>query len=135
MGMKDWIRCWGPAVLVMAIIFIASATPDTNLPTIGEWDLFVKKAGHMIGYALLAITIFHALNYHKGLTRSQLILAFCLAVAYAASDELHQRFTRGRNASIHDVFIDAAGAALGLALWFCLRSHFLRWQKALRSER
>lgn len=46
-----------------------------------------------------------------------------------------QRFTPGRNASIHDVLIDATGAAIGLALWWWLRTRILRRQNALISER
>jgi VanZ family protein len=49
-----------------------------------------------------------------------------LSVAlYAASDEFHQLFVPGRDAAVHDVFIDTAGGAAGLfALWL-----FGRWRK------
>jgi len=128
--MKDWIGRWGPAVLVMIIIFIASATPSSDIPTLGSWDFLAKKGGHMIGYALLAAAYFHGLNNRKNIKRSQFILAICLAVAYAASDEWHQRFTPGRTASIRDVLIDATGAALGLAFLSWLRTRFTKTQQA-----
>lgn len=132
--MKDWIERWGPAVLVMAIIFIASATPNSDLPALGAWDFFAKKGGHMLGYALLAVAISHGLNSRKSITRPQFILAVCLAIVYAASDEWHQKFTPGRHASINDVFIDATGATIGLAFWYWVRARFLRRQKAINSR-
>jgi VanZ family protein len=119
---KDWIWRWGPAVLVMAVIFIASGTPGRELPTFGAWDLIAKKGGHMLGYALLAWAFFHALSKSKTLMVSSYIAAVFLATAYAATDEFHQKFTPGRTSSVHDVMIDAAGAWIGLALWCWLKS-------------
>jgi len=40
--------------------------------------------------------------------------ALLLGVAYAASDELHQHFVRGRHASPVDVAIDTIGLAAGI---------------------
>ena len=48
--------------------------------------------------------------------------AFALTVAYAAADEVHQTFVRGRHGSPVDVAIDAAGALVGLAAVRWLRS-------------
>jgi hypothetical protein len=121
-GMKDWIKRWGPAVLVMAIIFIASSTPGKDIPSFDSFDLFAKKGGHMIGYALLAAAFFHALSTRKGFKRSYFIIAAFLAITYAASDEWHQTFTIGRSPSIYDVCIDTAGASIGLILVYLLYS-------------
>jgi VanZ family protein len=129
-AMKDWFWRWGPAVLVMILIFIASATPSSDLPAFGLWDVIVKKGGHMFGYALLAAAFIHGLNNRANMRRSQFIFAMCLAIAYAASDEWHQRFTPGRTSSVLDVFIDSTGAFLGLTLWCFARSRFPSWQKA-----
>jgi VanZ family protein len=43
--------------------------------------------------------------------------ALAIAVAYAASDELHQHFVRGRVGSPWDIAIDAAGATIGLIVF------------------
>ena len=43
--------------------------------------------------------------------------SLALGVLYAASDELHQSFVRGRHASPVDVAIDAVGLGLGLFAW------------------
>jgi VanZ family protein len=48
-------------------------------------------------------------------------LALAVGIAYAATDELHQYFVRGRHASPVDVAIDAVGIAIGMLLWLRLR--------------
>jgi VanZ family protein len=126
--MKEWIWRWGPAILIMAIIFIASSMPGNDIPEFGIGDFIVKKGGHMFGYALLAIAYSRALS--KGVSRYRFTIAVCLAVLYAASDEWHQRFTPGRNASFWDVCIDAAGGFIGLKLWHFFQSHYSSPQKA-----
>lgn len=129
--MTHWIRRWGPAILFMAVIFIASATPNTELPTLGAWDLLAKKGGHLLGYALLAAALFHALTYGRDFKRSHYILAVCIAILYAASDEYHQTFTPGRSATPVDVGIDAVGACLGPAIWIAIRDRLPARLKAL----
>jgi VanZ family protein len=122
--MKALIFRWGPAVIVMLLIFMASATPGHELPNFGTVDVLFKKGGHMFGYALLAAAYFHALNNGKNITKKQFIMAILLAVCYAATDEFHQRFTPGRTPSAMDVLIDATGATIGLIGWRILRSFF-----------
>jgi VanZ family protein len=129
-AMKAWIQRWGPAILVMAIIFAASATPGSDLPNIGAFDVFFKKGGHMLGYALLAGAYFHALNNGRNITRRQFALALTLAILYAAADEFHQLFTPGRSSSKIDVLIDAIGSSVGLGLWCLIRARFLDPHKA-----
>jgi VanZ family protein len=101
---------------MMVLIFIASAMPGSEVPEFGTIDLIIKKGGHMIGYALLAIACFlAAYGDNKNIPRS-VILSLCLAIVYAASDEFHQTFTPGRSPSVIDVGIDAAGAIIGVGL-------------------
>jgi VanZ family protein len=122
--MKTWIRRWGPAVIIMVLIFIASSIPGTDLPEFGSWDFSLKKGGHMLGYALLTTAFFRAIDGSKGAVRFRFIAAICLAALYAASDEFHQLFTPGRSASPWDVCIDVIGGLIGLGLWFLVRSRF-----------
>jgi VanZ family protein len=105
----------------MAVIFVASATPGSQLPKFGAWDALVKKGGHVLGYGLLAVAYVHALNHGRSIPRAKFIVAVCLAALYAATDEFHQRFTPGRTSSLRDVGIDVAGACIGLALWRLIR--------------
>jgi VanZ family protein len=117
-----WLRRWGPSLLMMALIFTASGTAGSDLPKFGIWDFFVKKGGHLIGYALLGASYAHGLVSHKGMKRSVLLAAIVLAGLYAVTDEFHQSFTPGRTPSAVDVGIDTIGAALGVGIWTWIRS-------------
>jgi VanZ family protein len=77
----------------------------------------------MLGYALIALSYWRALGF---LPKRQWV-AWCLAILYAATDELHQSFVPGRSPSIWDVLVfDNLGAIL--ALWL------FRLHKTQRSD-
>lgn len=105
-----WIR-WGPALLVMLVIFVFSSIPSEEMPDLGHYDLSVKKGGHMLGYALLAQAYLWGLGKERP---KAVLLAWLLAVIYAITDEIHQAFVPGRGPWVVDVVIDALGAFLGL---------------------
>jgi VanZ family protein len=142
-------------VLVMALIFGASTDlmssnrtsrfigpvlrwvfPDLSDRAVRQVQLAVRKAAHVTEYALLALLLYRALR--RTLERSPETWcrqcagwAFGITVLYAASDEWHQSFVPSRDGSIHDVIIDGAGAALGLALWY----GWLLWRQARELRR
>jgi len=115
-GMVRRIVRWIPAVIMMALIFIASGTPGDEVPEFGTFDLIVKKGGHMTGYALLAIACFlAAYGDTKNMARCA-VISLCISIVYAASDEYHQSFTPDRSPSVIDVGIDTAGAIIGASI-------------------
>ena len=118
--MKPRIYRWGPAVLMMAIIFFASSTPGSDMPRFGSWDFLVKKGGHIAEYALLCLAYIYTLG-GKSPSRNQIFTALVLSLLYACSDEWHQRFTPGRTPSVTDVLIDTTGAAVGIAVFYLVR--------------
>ncbi len=99
------ISRWLPVVVWAGVIFALSSLPSLS-SGLGAWDVVLRKCAHMTEYAILAVLAWRA-------TRSA-TQAFALAVAYAASDEVHQLFVRGRHGSPLDVGVDAAGALIGL---------------------
>jgi VanZ family protein len=100
---------WLPALLLMLVIFGFSSRPGDDLPSFGGWDYFVKKGGHAVGYGLLALA------YLRALPRRNYVLAWFLALLFSATDEFHQSFVPGRNASLIDVLVfDNLGAVVGL---------------------
>ena len=114
--MKRKILRWLPAVIMMVMIFIASGIPGEEVPTFEGIDFIVKKGGHMIGYAMLAVACYlAAYGANRNRTRSA-VLSLCLAVVYAVSDEYHQSFIPGRSATVMDVGIDSVGAIIGVTL-------------------
>jgi VanZ family protein len=120
MRTKTLLR-WLPALVVMAVIFALSSTPSQDLPNFGLLDTLVKKGGHFVGYAILALTYWYGLKTPDDGDRLRpYSVAFALAVLYAVSDEYHQSFVPGRHPSWVDAFlIDGSGAAvmLGLVRW------------------
>jgi VanZ family protein len=103
-----------PPLLLMAVIWFFSAQPDLS-SGLGLVDLVGRKLIHAAEFALLCFLWWRALSARGG-RRAALIGAFLLAVAYAVVDEYHQTFVAGRSGSPVDVAIDAAGAALAIAL-------------------
>ena len=101
------ISLWLPVVAWAAVIFALSSIPHLGTG-LGTWDLVLRKLAHATEYGILGALLLRALG-RPG-------LAALLAFAYAASDELHQHFVRGRHASPVDVAIDAFGVALGILL-------------------
>ena len=102
---------WFPGVLLMSVIFIFSSIPSKEMPSFGSWDVLVKKGGHAIGYGLLALSFWFAMDWNQKMPW----LAFLFATLYALSDEFHQAFVPGRHPSWVDaLLIDNGGAALAL---------------------
>lgn len=116
MKIRTIIFRWAPAVLLMAAIFVLSSVPSEEMPSFGFWDILVKKGGHAVGYGLLALAYWFALQWEK----KRAWLAFLLAVVYALSDEFHQSFVPGRHPSLVDALvIDTMGALAALAgMWW-----------------
>jgi VanZ family protein len=107
------VRDWLPVLVWAAVIFTFSSIPDLGTG-LGGWDLVLRKLAHAAEYAILGALLVRA-------TRSR-SLAFTLAVLYAASDEFHQTFVEGRVGAVHDVAIDAVGAAIGIVLYRSVRT-------------
>jgi VanZ family protein len=94
-------------LVLMAVIFALSAQPDLN-SGLGSWDTILRKCAHMVEYGLLWFLWWRALGYGSK------VPAVVIALAYAATDELHQHFVEGRVGSPVDWLIDATGVALAI---------------------
>ena len=104
----------------MVIIFALSAQEHPPQPDLGfSWQ---DKLLHAATYAVLAFLTFRAATVLPRLGRSPaLLLSLALAwnALYGLSDEWHQSFVPGRDASALDWLADVLGAAIALAV--------LRW--------
>jgi VanZ family protein len=122
---KGWLWRWGPALLIMGVMFAVSAQPKAAVPDFGAWDWDVKKTAHLLGYALLGLAYLRGLENRQPPTARHAALAVVLAALYAATDEYHQSFVPGRGADVLDVGIDTLGATLGVGarwLWRLYRA-------------
>ena len=105
------LALWMPVVAWAAVIFALSSIPSLSTG-LGTWDTILRKGAHVTEYAVLGALLYRALGRE--------ILALAAGIAYAATDELHQHFVRGRHASPVDVAIDAIGMVFAAA-WIRLR--------------
>ncbi len=104
--------------------FLRWLDPHLSGAAIEQVQFFVRKAGHVTEYAVLAALLVRAavnvLWPQKMLGSATAV--FLLSAAFAASDEFHQRFVPTRTASPRDVAIDCAGALGGIAIYAMFRS-------------
>jgi VanZ family protein len=98
---------WAPVVAWAALIFGLSSISAFGTD-LGVWELIVPKTIHLLEYAVLGFLLFWATRREGA--------ALALGIAYAASDEVHQRFVPGRHGSVLDVVIDTVGVAIGIYL-------------------
>jgi VanZ family protein len=106
------VTVWLPVFAWAAVIFAFSAIPSLS-SGLGTWDTVLRKGAHITEYAILGALLYRAIGVEA--------LALAVGIAYAATDELHQHFVRGRHASPIDVGIDAVGIALGMLVWLRVR--------------
>ncbi len=107
---------WVPAlttVLWMALIFALSARSTIPVP-LGMAAGLTAIAGHLVAYAVLAALIWWMIDPLNTGPRRRFALALIGAVAYGLTDEWHQSFVSGRDASALDIAVDAIGALGGL---------------------
>lgn len=78
----------------------------------------VRKCAHMTEYAILGILMLRHLYTYTVLRKQRRcwFLAWLLSTMYAATDEYHQIFIKGRSGNPIDVIIDATGACIGLLI-------------------
>jgi VanZ family protein len=98
---------------------IRSLLPWASYPTVVGVHMGIRKLGHVTEYALLTVLAFRAVRGGRtapNWTPSWAAVAFAIAVAYAAIDELHQGFVSTRSASVFDVLTDASGALGAVAV-------------------
>ncbi len=130
---------WMTFVFCMSTDVASSAHTGRILETILHWidptissrafervHFVVRKMGHITEYAVLALLTLRALRILRPAPGARwswplAFLALGMSAAYGATDEFHQMFVPSRGPSVHDVLIDACGAAVGLTLAFLYR--------------
>src|SRR5262245_55694721 len=137
---------YGPLVIWASLIFIGSSSvlsaahtsvvlrpltwlfPQVSEATLATIHFFVRKAGHLTEYAILALLAARALRTSsKELLRERWFwVSLILVIVYSLSDEYHQSFVPSRTPSIYDSMIDTLG---GLTALVIIRARSLRANK------
>ena len=110
---------WGAAIACGDVIFAFSSLSDTTVGGLAQDVPWVSlRAGHVLGFGVLALLIQPLLVYHRVLARPYRSLAILIFVtAFAATDEIHQSFVPGRHPAWLDLGYDALGALIGVLTW------------------
>jgi VanZ family protein len=103
---------WLPVVVWAGVIFAFSSIPHLGTD-LGVWDTILRKCAHVTEYAILGLLLVRAIGRETP--------AFLAGVAYAITDEFHQRFVAGRHASPIDVAIDSTGVLIGILVFTATR--------------
>jgi VanZ family protein len=94
--------------------------PDVSPETLATIHIFTRKGAHFTEYAILGFLSARAFSKsrHQFLRRNWFLLSAGLIVLYSLLDEYHQSFVPSRTASIFDSFIDMAGGATALVIFY-----------------
>ena len=108
----------------MAFIFFLSSQSSLPIPpSVAGLD----KLLHGLAYGVLAYLVSHASASFQIISFRRVLLVTALVAAYGVTDEVHQSFVPGRDASLWDIVADGAGAFIvtQLLLWHGRRTTLL----------
>ncbi|OGF26820.1 hypothetical protein A2242_00485 [Candidatus Falkowbacteria bacterium RIFOXYA2_FULL_47_9] len=105
----------------LALIFTSSqiGLPDPD-PTYKKvlYDYIFDKDVHVFLYSGLAFLILNFLCHYPVRFRRAALWAVAIVFLYGVSDEYHQFFVHGREASLYDLAFDVIGSMAGIAVYW-----------------
>jgi len=113
------MTAWRYAALAWALVILVFGlipTHEALQAVAGQRETAATVAGHFLEYALLAFLLGPALGGWRRDPRAA-VSAAVLAVGLGITIELVQALLPYRDAQLSDVLVNAAGTALGLALF------------------
>ena len=90
-------------------------TPEVQKEMWDKTSFMIRKAAHFSIYTLLGLCASFAAGKRKLFTLKSLGVVL-FGFTYAASDEFHQRFVKGRSCEFRDMMIDTGGATAGMLI-------------------
>lgn len=102
---------------------------EINVVAFIVWHHYLRKVGHVVGYAILSWLLFRAWRATLPSARWRLWelpwarLAFWMTAAVASLDEAHQSFIPSRTGRWQDVVLDSSAAlAMQILLFLLIRT-------------
>ena len=118
-GLKRAASAWAPVLGYMALIFMLSAQPHLEPPTMFRVH---DKLQHLAAYFAFGLIAFRGAILLPVVGRpGPYVQSLLLGALYGASDEYHQKFVAGRTASGLDWLADVAGVTAALVVICILR--------------
>ena len=118
---KKFLRFWFPVILYSGMIFYVSSLPNVRVP--GGLS-FLDKILHIIEYIPFGFLMVRALIHTNVIwtKKNAFYLAVVFSLFYGITDEIHQLFVVGRNATLGDVMVEAVGGGVGTLIYLLLRN-------------
>ena len=91
---------------------------DDRPETIEKYTKPVRKTAHFCIYLILGLLVFNCFEIDK----KYILYAILICLLYSITDEIHQLFVPGRSGEVLDMFIDTAGATLGIISEYKVKS-------------
>ena len=114
--MARFLRFWFPVIIYSGIIFYVSSIPNLQAP----FGIFnIDKIIHILEYTLFGFLLARAIILSGHVSSKNVIWALVMAGSflYGLSDEYHQSFVIGREASWGDLLADMVGGSLGAMVY------------------
>ena len=120
MRLFDAVARWPAVVLWMALLFALSSIPSEVVQPSGAIPL--DKVAHFCFYGVLGALLAGAIGRRRVGWGAVIALAVAIGALYGVSDEFHQRFVPGRDASVDDWIADVLGTLAGGIVAVTLRA-------------
>lgn len=107
------------------IIKVANILVDEDLNQVEKENLidkyvvFTRKSAHFFVYLVLGLLVINFLREYNFKNIVMCSLSICLL--YAATDEFHQLFVKGRSGQVRDVLIDTLGSLVGICSYLFVK--------------
>jgi len=144
------LRAWWPALVWAAMIFLLStdsfSSSQTGLLfeplirwfcpslTAKQFDIIhhiIRKCAHFAEYFVFFLLLYRGVRgSRRGWHWSWALIAWLIAAAYSALDEIHQIFVPSRGPSPLDSLLDSSAALIALLVLYFLYRRFLRPRSA-----
>ena len=92
----------------------------TQMRWIEKLHPIIRKLAHFGVYTVVGFSVMGFMCTFDMRNIFKLLISFSVGVIYAISDEVHQYFIPGRNASVIDVCIDSLGVLTGIFILITL---------------
>jgi VanZ family protein len=117
--MKIWFKLHAPTVGYAVLIFILSSLDSLSVPDLGF--SLEDKCAHMVEFVILGFLLQRSIYYQYGPRLKGVVLVLILGIGYGGSDEIHQLFVKGREASFGDFLADAIGIIVACLIYQIVR--------------
>ena len=149
-----WLASWAAVVAWMLFIFLLSSQPAeqsnrlsksvTEVVAVAvqevapEQDIdlrqmnrTLRKYAHFFAFFVLGMLVANAWRSSGKPLRQRMVYSLLVCLPVALSDEGHQLLVPGRGGQMRDVWIDSAGAILGIGLF----SVFHSWLSSIHAKK